>query len=179
MSADLNQVSLLDPIHDSRWDDFVFNHPLGGVYQHSKWIRVIVQSYKQTKPMFFSILDGNGLIQASLPSIMINSYVTGTRIISLPFSYFSDPLVSNNKEFAALVEKVISIIEENKIKYFELRILHAQNIIGYESLLVHKYQKTHILDIKNNIGNIWKSVSSDFTRAVKKSEKSGVIIKEC
>ena len=175
----INDVKLIDPFSDVRWDSFVKNHVLGTIYQHSSWMRVITLTYKHARPLCLAIDDQEGNIRAALPCFIVESRLTGTRIVSLPFSSYCDPLVDDKKDFVKLLDHVIEEAENMSTSYYELRALKSPDLLTDDRLKLHNYQKIHILDIAGGFEKVKRSFHKDcIVRSVRKAIKSGVTIRQ-
>ena len=162
---------------DVRWDSFVENHPYGTVYQHSSWMKVIALTYQHTRPLCFVIEDENGNIRAAIPCFVVESRLTGTRIVSLPFSGYCDPLVDGAGDFAKLLDHIIDKLESISASYYELRAFRKPDSIEDGRLKMHNYHKTHVLNLKEGFAEIKKALRKDIIYSQKRAVKSGVTIK--
>lgn len=175
----LNKVKLIDPLDDVRWDTFVENHPYGTIYQHSSWMRVIALTYKQARPLSFVIEDEKSNIRAAIPSFIVRSKLTGTRIVSLPFTSYCDPLVDDKQDFTTLLDEIINKLKNVSASYYELRVLKCLDLIKGNRLKCHNYHKTHILNLEGGFERIRRAFhKSSVVSTVKKAVKCQVIIRE-
>ena len=55
-------IKIIDPIHDSRWDEFVHSHRFGSIYHLSSWSEVLKKTFDY-KP-YYLILEEDGKIKA-------------------------------------------------------------------------------------------------------------------
>ena len=179
MALNSDKVELVNAIDDARWNPFVESHPHGTIYQHSSWMRVIALTYKHAKPLCFVIEDFRGNIRAALPCFAVKSKLTGTRIVSLPFTSYCDPLVSNKVELAKLFDAIVSTLEDMSASYYELRGLKCLELIKEQGLKPHDYYKTHILDLEGGFGKVRKAFHRDsVVITVRKAVKCGVMVRE-
>jgi len=175
----LNKTKLIDPLSDVRWDPFVNNHPYSIIYQHSSWMKVISLAYKQVRPLCFVLEDEKCNIRAAVPCFIVNSKLTGTRIVSLPFSSYSDPLVEDKKDFIRLLSEIINQIKNISASYYELRCFRNLALIDDDRLKQHNYHKIHILDIEDDFEKINRLFHKDcIIRSVKKAVRCGVTIRQ-
>ncbi len=173
-----NEVKIIDPLSDIRWDAFVENHHYGTIYQHSSWMKVLALSYEHAKPLCFTIEDKEGNIRAAIPCFIVKSKLTGTRIVSLPFSSYCDPLVNDREDLVKLLDRIIKEAEDISASYYELRAFKNQDLIGNNLLKPHNYHKTHVLDITDGFEKTKKSFhKKSIVSSVTKSLRSIVIIK--
>ena len=174
----LNKVKLIDPLNDERWDQFVYNHPYGTIYQHSSWMKVITATYKHVRPLCLILEDEKQYIHAAVPCFVVKSKLTGTRFVSLPFTSYCDPLVDDRKDLVKLLNGVIKEVENITASYYELRAFRNQGLVGDDRLKRHNYHKIHILDIKDGFEKIKRAFPRDIVYSKKRALKSGISIKE-
>jgi hypothetical protein len=175
----LDGVKLVDPLSDVRWDLFVENHPHGTIYQHSSWMRVIDLTYRHVRPLCFVIEDKDFNIQAAIPCFIVKSMLTGTRIVSLPFSSYCDPLVGNERDLTTLVDRIIKELEVISASYYELRAFRQVDLVKESRLKAHNYSKIHILDIRDGFEKVKQGFHKDcIVRSVKKAMRCGVTVRQ-
>lgn len=174
-----DNVKLIDPLGDVRWDKFVNNHTYGSIYQHSSWMKVISLTYKQSEPSCFVLEDKNQNIKAALPCFVIKSKFMGTRIVSLPFTSYSDPLVCDKKDLRKLLDQVINKLENISASFYELRCFKNLDLIDDERLKIHNYHKIHILNIEDGFEKVKKFFHKDcIVRSVRKAVKCKITVRQ-
>lgn len=174
-----NTLEIIDPLHDVRWDPFVDEHPLGSIYARSDWIKVIAATYRQIKPNVAALTDGDGSIRAALPYCVVSSPLTGTRIVSLPFSPYCDPMLQEASDLPRLLDAILSALHESRASYYELRSLRTQDGMNDERLKIHAYHKTYLLYLDGGFEKVARSFHRDcIRRSVKKAIKSGITVRE-
>lgn len=142
-------IKIIDPAADSNWDDFVVRHPFGWLYHLSGWKRVLDKSFSHMKGYYFGLFDGEAKIQAGLPVYEVKSYLTGRRLVSIPFATLFDPLVSNNEEFGQLFKAVLDRFKNGQKSMVEIRSQHSPALIQNERLSCIRVFKHHYLDLCN------------------------------
>jgi predicted N-acyltransferase len=174
-----NTLEIIDPLQDRRWDRFVDEHPLGCIYARSDWIRVIAATYKQIKPNAVALTDAEGAIKAALPYCIVSSPLTGTRVVSLPFSSYCDPMLQDASNLPKLLDAILSVLHQTRASYYELRSLRTQDAMNDERLKMHAYHKTHLLYLDGGFEKVAGSFHRDcIRRSVKKAVKSGITVRE-
>ena len=177
--SELNATTVIDPVNDARWDSFVDRHPQGTIYQHSSWMKVLARTYGHARPLCFAIEGPQRDIHAAIPCFIVKSKLTGTRIVSLPFSSYCDPLLDDKRDFAILLDRIIQEAESISASYYELRAFRNQDLIEDDRLKPHSYHKIHVLDIKEGFEQVKRAFHKDcIVRSVKKAQKSGVAIRQ-
>lgn len=110
----------LDPLLDSRWDDLVESHPRSSVFHHSGWLRALAKTYGYRTVALTSTPPGKPLSDG-LVFCEIRSWITGSRLVSLPFSDHADLLGNEDANSLELQEWVPTAISSHQWRYIELR----------------------------------------------------------
>ena len=163
MNSDLK---IINPIEYDGWDDLILKHNDCTFFHTTAWIKVLRNSYNYT-PLFFVRFDG-GKIDTIIPMMEINSWLTGSRGVSLPFTDSCNVVVGNKNEISNFFKQVISYGKSKSWKYVEFRDndFHPERSIPSESYF------EHYLDINEDIKAIHKSFRSSTQRNIKKAEKN-------
>ena len=77
-------VSQVNPLDDHQWDSGLATLPGASFFHGSAWARVLHDTYGFT-PVYFT-LDDPGHPSALLPVMEVDSWLTGKRGVSLPFT---------------------------------------------------------------------------------------------
>lgn len=88
-------------------------------FHSSAWARVLSESYGYT-PFYFTIIE-DGKFRALVPIMEVNSFLTGKRGVSLPFSDYCEPIVENGIVFDDLFNSMTEFGKQRAWKYIELR----------------------------------------------------------
>jgi hypothetical protein len=170
---------LLDPSQDDRWDHFVQKHRHGWIVHTSGWKRVVETCFHHIRGFCPAIIDRTtNEIIAGLPLYKVNSWLTGKRLVSIPFATLSDPLITNESDRDMLLEKALSLAEENGSARLEIR--------GFQSSLMRRdphfayscYYKNHFIPLSTDLGLIWKSFHrSNVRQRIQRAESSGLTIR--
>ncbi len=124
MESECTQLIRVD--EDERWNQFVENHPLGWISHLSEWKKILEIGFPHIKGYYFACLDEGQNIRSALPIYAVRSWLTGNRLISVPFSSVCDVLVSTKADYAALIQCAIKLLRETDSKYFEIRVLKSK-----------------------------------------------------
>jgi len=95
MMLDQNAAKLLMVPSDERWVAFVNSIPNANIFHHPAWIGLMAECYGY-RPFVVALCDEKGEITAGLPLMEVNSWLTGRRWVSLPFTDHCHPLSSDN-----------------------------------------------------------------------------------
>ena len=113
-------VYQIDPLTDSRWPALLSRHPRASVFHTVGWLRTLRQAYGY-KPMVFTTSPADAELQNGLVCCEVNSWLTGRRLVSLPFADHCDPLVEDGEELRALLAELGQGFSRGRLKYVEIR----------------------------------------------------------
>lgn len=112
-------IQIVNPITYPGWDDLVLSTPGHSFFHSSSWARVLSESYGYT-PLYFTVIE-NGNLRALVPVMEVNSFLTGRRGVSLPFTDYCEPIVDEGISFRDLFDQIIDYGKKRDWKYIELR----------------------------------------------------------
>jgi len=165
-------IKAINPIEDTRWDDFVLNHPQSSIYHYSAWGNVLKSSYNHN--FFYLVLENSKTNQVNgvVPFILVESSLTGKRLVSLPFTSYCNPLFKETE----LEEIVRYILEQHPdIDYLELKFTEANEINLSETFRKRSSHVTHILDIGISLEQLFKSFhKSSIQQRIKRAKRENL-----
>jgi hypothetical protein len=110
----------IDPLLDPRWTAFVQSHPRASVFHSPSWLGALRSVYRYETVAITTCPPGvdltNGLVYCR-----IKSWLTGRRLVSLPFSDHCEPLIDHPHELDTLLLHVERAVDQDKWKYVEIR----------------------------------------------------------
>jgi len=173
------KVVVIDGVREESWDKMINEHPLGSVFQHSSFKKVIIHTFSHTKPYYIALIDRKGDITAGIPLFLVRSRLTGNRLVSLPFVYYSDPLIRSKEEFDQLFTKVLEIYKREKASYLEIKARNSTALLErVDSLVPVFHHKTHFLNLTRGLDGIWGSLHRTcIQQKIRRAEKSGITIR--
>ncbi len=108
-------LQTIDPLTFPGYDELVID--MGGSFFHSShWAKALCESYSY-KPVCFASLKDRVLI----PFMEVNSYLTGKRGVSLPFTDYCQPGIPDGADHMEIMDNVIQFGKSSHWKYIELR----------------------------------------------------------
>jgi hypothetical protein len=173
------KVITIDPIQDPRWDEFVQEHPYGWICHLSGWKHLLEKSFKHMKGHYLAVVDdGNSNILAALPLFEVKSWLTGNRIVSIPFATLSDPLVSTREDMEKLLVAAIDLSNKLNTSYIEIRTIYADTTVLNEQFAGDLFYKYHYLQIDAELEEIRKKFHYKAVRyEINKAQKSGLTLR--
>src|SRR6476660_8152070 len=163
----LNAI-LMNPLVDREWDDAISTHPDATIFHSTAWARVLVDTYGH-RPCYIQMSLADNLL-ALVPMMEVQSALTRSRGICLPFSDYCAPLTFSTFGHELVAQKLQQIARERCWSYFELR---SHSIVPNDVPASESYYG-HFLDLRIGPEALISNFSSSVQRAVRKAQRSGL-----
>ncbi len=165
------EISLLDRLN-VRWAALTVARPEATVFHHPAWVELLKTCYGY-QPTLFAILDASGQTVAALPLMQIDSWLTGRRVVSLPFSDFCPPLTIDDASLGDLVEELQSWRRQNKVPDIQIR----WPLPGVDGVYPAEAFTRHITCLDPDSEQVFRSFSkTQVQQRIRKAEREGVSI---
>ena len=115
-------VRQIDPLSDPRWERLVESHPASSVFHTRGWLEALRQTYGY-EPVALTTSSEGDLLENGLILCNVSSWLTGNRLVSLPFSDHCQPLVDDPAPLHFFLNHLEGQVRSGKFKYAELRPL--------------------------------------------------------
>lgn len=112
-------VQRTNPLEDPGWDAMLMTGSSPCFFHSAAWAKVLQSTYGYI-PIYFTVRE-SGRLQSLLPVMEVNSWLTGRRGISLPFTDDCEPLCSDAASFRCVFQEVMRYAEARDWKYLECR----------------------------------------------------------
>jgi hypothetical protein len=169
-SSGTNPVFEIDPLQDPRWRAFVGSHPNASVFHQVEWLQALRSCYGYV-PSALTLTPPESALENGLVYCRVQSKLTGSRIVSLPFSDHCEPLINTPEELSAFTAHLAGSIEKNGWKYFELRpIFHTPD--DQSDLGASQKYYLHRLDLLPSEQTLFKKFHKDcIQRKIRRAER--------
>lgn len=167
----------IDPLIDPRWETFVQHHSQTSVFHSTNWIRALKSVYGY-RPVVFTTSPPGSPLTNGIAVCRIKSWLSGSRLVSLPFSDHCEPLVRNADEFDDLLLSMRRYVDVGWSKYAEVRP------VSFEPRQVTKYTRHlsycfHRIDLTPRIEEVFRSFHKDCVqRKIRRAEKEKLTYEE-
>jgi hypothetical protein len=107
----------------------------------------------------------------------VNSWITGRRIVSLPFSDHCAPLIDNEQSLARLTVRLVKVAHESDCKYVELRPISLTQALP----LFQKSKSFYLqrLDLRPGADEVFRRLHRDsIQRKIRRAEREKLRIEE-
>lgn len=171
-------VRAIDPLQDDRWEDLVERHPRASLFHSSGWLKALAQTYGY-KPVAYAISAPAAPLEGGVVFCEIESWLTGRRLVSLPFSDHCEPLLKSQEDCDAVAAALEKRSRQEKWRYLEMRPLHS----GFEifpSLQTTAVPYTlHLLDLRPDLDTIFHKCHKNSTqRKILRAQREGLHYRE-
>jgi CelD/BcsL family acetyltransferase involved in cellulose biosynthesis len=168
----LSPVSIysINPVTDARWRDFLDRHPDASIFHTPGWLEALARTYEY-EPVVYTTSPGGKELRSGQVFCRINSWVTGKRLVSLPFSDHAALLLENQNDFDEMTQLLQDGVHHRRYSYVEIRPLAAPSG-GTEPFAVSKLFYWHRLSLTGDLNSLFKSFHpSCVQRKIRRAER--------
>jgi len=162
------KLEKVDPLAISNWNEYVLDTQFPSIFHTQNWLRVLHESYGY-QPYYLGRLENDRLV-VSIPIMEVKSWITGTRGISLPFSDYCDPIISEKDNFSSCFGQMVDIGTERNWRYIEMRC--EEDLMGSVSSWNWYYR--HVLSLDKDESVIFKKIRANYRAKIRKAIKNNV-----
>jgi len=170
-------VHKIDPLKDPRWGDFVHRHPRASVFHTSAWLGALHRTYGY-EPVGYTTSAPDQDLRNGIVFCKVNSWLTGRRLVSLPFSDHCEPLVDEPEDLHDLLEALQQESVGENWRYIEIRPLRSLDPV---TTFFHETEtySIHRLDVSPDLETLFRNFHKDSTqRKIRRAEREGLTEQE-
>ena len=167
----------IDPLGDARWGQFLEKHPMATLFHSKEWLDALQRTYGYRARALTTSKPGE-CITNGLAFCRVQSWLTGRRLVSLPFSDHCTPLVENAEEFGCLLSQMHREADRGREKYLEIRSISGvagspSDMPGSATFCLHR------LDLRPSLDELFHGFqSSCIRRKIVRAERKGLTYRE-
>jgi len=135
------------------------------------WAEVLKKSYGY-RPLYFVAFGDKGIC-ALLPVMEVKSILTGRRGVSLPFTDYCEPIISEGVSFEEVFNFVTTEGKKRDWNYIELRYCRNPSPLSFPS----STYLSHTLPLRKGDDSVFKGLRDSTKRNIKKAMGEGVEVK--
>ena len=169
-SIEIYEVS---PLADPRWPQLLESHSKTSVFHSVEWLRTLQKTYGY-EPLAYTSTPPGAPLSNAVVFCRVTSWLTGRRIVSLPFSDHCEPLVEGLDQLNELLTPALQELREGKIKYVDIRPLSLSfsgATEGAESYFIH------LLDLRPTLDELYKKLHGDsIRRKIQRAERESLTL---
>jgi len=118
-----SSICRIHPLADPRWEPFVQKHPRASIFHSSAWLKALSQTYGY-ETMAFTTSGSGADLDNAVVFCEVDSWLTGRRLVSLPFSDHCEPLAEPETAAAIVMRVIDQDLDQNNLRYVEIRPLN-------------------------------------------------------
>ena len=165
------KIVTLDDKNIERWDDFVKGVSDSTFFHLTGWKRILEKTFGYHPSYLYA--KSNDRICGVFPIFLINNFLFGKVLISVPFGVYGGIVAEDQATQNALLESGKNLVEATKAKHLEMRQAHPiEGALPTKELYV-TFQKELSSDIEKNFSNIPRKQR----RMIRQGQKNGLQVK--
>ena len=165
------------PLSDARWDRFLDRHARSSAFHSTPWLKALKQTYDY-EVVGYTTSAPDEELENALIFARVESWLTGRRLVSLPFSDHCEPLVDRQEDLQVLIAAVEEELRREKWRYFEIRPLQPMAIRTSLHTTTTRYT-FHELDLQSDLETIFQNLHKDSVqRKIRRAEREKLAYEE-
>ena len=160
----------INPAEDSKWNTLLAAWPERSFFHTTEWAKVLTETYGYT-PFYFGAGGTDGQV-SWLPLMEVDSWLTGRRGISLPFTDDCEPLCAGAGTFQKIFRDAVEFGKLRRWKYIECR--GGRELFHEVPASLSFYG--HSVDLTAREDELFARFDSSVRRAIRKAERAGVTV---
>ena len=170
-------VREIDPIHDPGWLELIERHPQATVFHTPGWLEALRKTYGY-EPVVLTTSPSASGVTNGIVLCRVSSWLTGRRIVSLPFTDHCEPLVGSSEELHCILAALRDGRNENGCKYIEIRPV-VNDLGAFPAFIKSKSFCLHRLDLRRPLEDLFGGFHKDCVRRkIWRAEREGLAYEE-
>jgi CelD/BcsL family acetyltransferase involved in cellulose biosynthesis len=167
----------IEPLKDPRWEAFLKDQSHASVFHSRAWLEALRRTYGYDSVAYTTSPPGEEL-QNGVVFCRVESWLTGRRLVSVPFSDHCAPLIRGDEDARSFYSAMEKEGREGKWRYIEMRPLETVETIGPDWHPAITYT-LHQLDLTPDLDTLFHNFhKSSVQRKVRRAEREGLEYKE-
>jgi Acetyltransferase (GNAT) domain len=177
--AKISSIYTINPLSDRRWDNLVGRHPNASAFHQRGWLDALAHTYGY-EPIVFTTSPPTSDLSNGIVFCRIASWITGSRLVSLPFSDHCEPLTDSPDEMNSLITFAQGALKDHDWRYVEVRPVCEEFA---KNLAVRGFRPAgnyllHLIDLRPSLDEVFYSFDKDCVRRrIRRAERAGLVEK--
>lgn len=164
------KVYQVDPLLDDSWGTFAAAHDKASIFHQVGWLRALAATYGYKTSALTTSGPGEAL-KNGLLICRVASWMTGKRIVGLPFADHCEPLLQKPEELAEFIAWLCQECRESGNRYIELRPL-SEMAINMSGVNASRSCWFHELDLGPSFDEIYGRLhKNSFRRKIDRARR--------
>lgn len=166
-------VYTLDPLTDDRWSEFIDRHHSASVFHSQPWLEALRLTYGY-RPLVYTTTPPSLPLSNGIVLCEIKSWLTGRRMVSLPFSDHCEPLLDTPAAVVAIAAELKKISGAGTWKYIELRPKSEISNLGEAVQQSPCY--LHTLDLRSGLDELFRGFhKKGVQQMIRRAEREALV----
>jgi hypothetical protein len=166
-------VHEIDPLQDERWAALVQSDSRSSMFHSVEWLQALHRVYGYTVRVF-TTSQIDAALTDGIVFCEVNSWITGRRLVSLPFSDHCEPLARGSDDLQLLLEKIKAAA--HNLKYAEIRTVSTELQPSW-SLDVYNRDYLHVVDLRNTVQELYEHLHyNSIRRKIRRAEREHIVV---
>jgi CelD/BcsL family acetyltransferase involved in cellulose biosynthesis len=166
-------VYQIQPLVDPRWDGLLERHPCSSVFHSRAWLEALRRTYGY-EPIAYTTSGPGEVLRDGIAMCRVESWLTGRRLVSLPFSDHCEPLVRRAEDLQVFVRMLRETLQTERLRYIEMRPLESFASATSSPYASAKYI-LHRLDLKPDLRTLFGAFhKGSIQRKIKRAKREGL-----
>lgn len=164
----------IDPVADERWNALVESHPRASLFHSPAWLKALSSTYGY-KPVAYTTAAPGERLESGMVFCQVESWLTGRRMVSLPFSDHCEPLVDAREDWDALMAAIELELSHAQWRYVEMRPQKERFDLVTSLQRATVPYTLHLLDLTPDRETLFRNCHKNSTqRKILRSEREGL-----
>jgi Acetyltransferase (GNAT) domain len=166
-------VYTLDPLRDPRWPELLGRHSSASVFHSRPWLDALYRTHGYEPIAYTTSPPGTDLANG-LVFCRVESWLTGRRLVSLPFSDHCEPLVDSKDTLHYVLDAMVRDFPRANWKHIEIRPLRISmdSTAGFEASEAFYF---HRMDLHPPLETLFRSLHKDcIQRKIRRAEREAL-----
>jgi len=165
------------PLTDARWDELVRKHRCAGVFHSSGWLSALQRTYGY-ESVAFTTSPPSEPLKNGLVFCKVRSWITGRRLVSLPFSDHCELLADSAVDQEELLAYACERVAQDGFAHVELRPITTgeaawstlRSLQPFRTFCLHRVQLDASLD------TLFRNLHRNcIQRKIRRAEREGLV----
>jgi hypothetical protein len=176
-TCEAREAHRIEPLKDPRWDSLLGRHPRASVFHSFPWLQALKWTYGY-EPIAYTTSPAGQDLENAIVFCRVNSWLTGRRLVSLPFSDHCAPLVDGTEDIDVLAAALEEEVERERLDYMEVRPLQSFDLTTLlcRTTITYSYHK---LDLRPDLDVLFENLHKSSTqRKIRRAEREALTYRE-
>lgn len=163
----------IDPLTDPRWRIFVEGHPEASIFHQPSWLEALRKTYR-LRPLVFTTARPGEPLRDGLVFCPVRSWITGKRLVTLPFSDHCNLLADSEESHKYLSAQIAQSVA-GEFEYAEVRSTVPSKMAPPDKWQPgHRFLR-HSLSLSSLSEEIFRGFHKNcIQRKIRRAEREGV-----